>query len=87
MKAEPSAIVGFIIAVVAAVLVLLRSLNVDISDDTQNAIRALVAILAPLVAGLIIRQFVYSPHTTHNVAHEAFTAGKRGDTTPPVIVT
>lgn len=86
MKTEPAAITGFIIALVAAVLTLLRTLNVDISDDTQNAIRVVVGVISPLVAGFVIRQFVYSPQSVREHVSRAEVAAKKGETAPPLPV-
>lgn len=61
MDREPSAIIGFITALVSAVLVFLQEFGVSLTDDQQDAIRGLVAVIAPLIAALIIRNFVVSP--------------------------
>lgn len=58
MDKEPAAIVGTVTAIVSAVLVFLDQFGVSLTDGQQDAIRGLVAVLAPLVAGLVIRSFV-----------------------------
>jgi uncharacterized membrane protein len=72
---EPAAIIGIVGTVVAAALMLLKSFGVDITDDQQNAIRALVGALAPIVVGLIIRGFVWSPNSVQNAKDDAFVEG------------
>jgi hypothetical protein len=67
--------VGTIIGVVAAFLAFLQSFGVPVSDDQQAAIRGLVAVLAPLVAGLVIRQFVWSPNSVVNENQASYEAG------------
>lgn len=63
MTKEPAALIGIITAIVAAVLVLLREFGVDITDGQQEAIRNVVAVLAPVIVGLVVRQYVVSPAT------------------------
>jgi hypothetical protein len=58
MNTEPAAVIGTATAVVAALIALLVSFGVDISDDQQNAILALVGVAAPIVAGVLIRRKV-----------------------------
>ena len=78
MQREPLVTVGSIVAAVSAVLVFLQSFGVDITDAQQEAIRNLVAVLAPMVLALIARQFVFAPETVEQIANEAYAAG-----TPP----
>jgi len=78
MNREPLLTTGAIVALVAAVLAFLKSLGVDISDDTQEALRNVVAILAPVVLAFVARQFVYSPNSVSNIADTQYAAG-----TPP----
>lgn len=75
MQKEPLITVGSIVAIVSAVLVFLKSFGVDISDEQQDAIRNLVAVLAPVVLALIARQFVFSPETVEEKVAEAYAAG------------
>ncbi len=58
MTTEPAVTIGTVTALVSAVLALLVTFGVDISDDQQNAILALVGVLAPIVAGVLIRRKV-----------------------------
>ena len=55
MKNEPAVSVGSITAAVAAVLVLLVSFGVPLSDDQQKAILGVVAVVAPLLGAVLIR--------------------------------
>lgn len=61
MDREPAAIVGTATAVVSAILVFLQSMGMNITDQQQDAIRGLVAVVAPLIAAFVIRNFVVSP--------------------------
>lgn len=85
MSKEPSAIVGAIVAIVSAVLVFLQSFGVDITDSQQDAIRGLVAVIAPLVAGLIIRQFVWAPDTVKEEVAQAKVETIESLSTPTVL--
>jgi hypothetical protein len=80
MNKEPLITVGSIVAIVSAVLVFLKSFGVDISDSQQEAIRNLIAILAPIVLALVARQFVYSPASVEKIADTQYQAG-----TPPTV--
>ncbi len=75
MNKEPLISVGSIVAVVAAILVFLQSFGVSITDDQQDSVTNLVAILAPIVLALVARQFVYSPNTVEKIATEQYNAG------------
>lgn len=78
-QTEPLITVGSIVAIVSAILVFLKSFGVDITADQQDAIRNIVAILAPVVLAFVARQFVYSPASTERIQQAAYQAG-----TPPV---
>lgn len=58
MEKEPAAIVGTITAIVSALLVFAKAMGLSITEEQQDAIRGLVAVVAPIVAGLIIRGLV-----------------------------
>jgi hypothetical protein len=55
---EPSLTGGIIVAIAAALLGVLVSFGASITPDQQKAIMVLVTVLAPLVAAVVIRQFV-----------------------------
>jgi len=63
MSKEPAALIGAITAIIAAVLVFLDEFGVDLTDGQQTAITSLVAVLAPVIVGLVVRQLVVSPAT------------------------
>lgn len=67
---EPLLTAGSITTVVAAVLVFLRSFGVDITEDQQEAIRGLVAVLAPIILAIIGRQLVYAPATVAEIVED-----------------
>lgn len=75
MNREPLLSVGSIVAVVAAILVFLKSFGIDITDSQQEAVRNLVAVLAPIVLALVARQFVFSPAGAQKIANEQYNAG------------
>ena len=58
MKKEPAITVGTISAAVAAVLALLVSFGIPVTEDQQTAILGVVAALGPIVTGLIVRKKV-----------------------------
>lgn len=58
MKNEPAITVASITAVVAAIIGALVAFGVNLSDDQQKAILALVAVVGPVVAGLVTRRKV-----------------------------
>lgn len=55
---EPVITVGTISALVAAILALLVAFGIDIPDDVQSGILAVIATAAPIVAGVIARRYV-----------------------------
>lgn len=58
MKNEPAVTVASITAVVAALIGALVAFGVNLSDDQQKAILALVAVAGPVIAGLVTRSKV-----------------------------
>jgi hypothetical protein len=64
MYREPAITIGTITAAVAAVLALLASFGLHITDDQQTAILAVVAVAGPFIVGALIRPRVSSPATT-----------------------
>ena len=84
MNKEPAAIVGSATAIVSAILVFLKAFGVNITDDQQEAIRGLVAVVAPLIAALIIRSFVVSPETAQTKVDEGYASGQVGGPVPSV---
>ena len=58
MSNEPAITIGSIVALVGAVVALLVSFGVDITDEQQKAILAVVTIGGPIAAGLLIRRKV-----------------------------
>jgi hypothetical protein len=68
MNREPAAIVASITGAAVAIIALVVSFGLDISNDQQSAILGVVAVVAPLVAGLVIRGKVFAPATVARVA-------------------
>ncbi len=79
MNTEPLVTTGSVVAIIAALLVFLQQMGVDISDSQQDAVRNLVAVLAPIVLAFVARQFVFSPAGAKKIADEQYAAG-----VPPV---
>lgn len=75
LQKEPLLTVGGIVAVVSAVLVFLKSFGVPITEDQQDAIQNLVAVLAPVVLAFVARQFVYAPESVEKIQSDAYRAG------------
>ncbi len=75
---EPLLTSGAVVAIVAAFLVFMEQIGIPINADQQDAIRNLVAVLAPLVLAGIARQLVYSPFSVETIANTQYAAG-----TPP----
>lgn len=69
--AEPLLTVGTITAVVTALLTLVVALGMPVSDDTQAAILAVVAVLAPFVVAAIGRGRVFSPASVRRMVLRA----------------
>lgn len=78
MQTEPSTIIGTITGLAAAVVAALIAFGVDLSQDQQNALLGLVAVVAPIVAGVLIRSKVFAPATVEKLTTKAYQAG-----TPP----
>ena len=55
---EPAVTVGGISALAAAILAVLVAFGAQITPDQQKAILGLVAVVAPIIAAVVIRQFV-----------------------------
>ena len=70
-------------ATVTALLLVLVEFGVPITEGQQTAIQTLVAALAPIVAGIIIRLTVYSPASAQKIANDAAVTGNAADTAPP----
>ncbi len=85
MNREPLITTGSIVAIIAAVLVFLKSFGVSITEDQQDSVTNLVAILAPIVLALIARQFVYSPNSVETIATDQYNAGVPPTEPPPDI--
>lgn len=83
---EPAIITGTVIAIVAAALTFAQEFGINLTDGQQDAIKNLVAVLAPLVAALIIRGLVYSKHSVERKVDESFISGKEGASTPPKVL-
>ena len=86
MKSEPAVIIGFITALVSALLTFAQAFGFNITDAQQDAIRGLVAVTAPIVAGLVIRSFVVAPDTARDKVEEGYQAGAAGGPIPSVKV-
>lgn len=63
MRQEPAVLAGLVSTAIAAILVLLRTFGVPLTIDQQDAINKLVAVVAPIVLAIVIRQAVFSPAT------------------------
>ncbi len=75
IQSEPLLTVGVITAAVSAALVFAKTMGLNITNDQQEAIRNLVAVLAPLILAGIARQLVFSPAGAQKVANIQYQAG------------
>lgn len=66
-QTEPAVLRGILVALVAAVAGLLVELGVPVSETVQDAIVNFLVLLAPIVAGVLIRRQVWSP-ASHRAA-------------------
>ncbi len=76
---EPLLTSGAVVAIVAAFLVFMREMGVPIDEGQQDAIRNLVAVLAPIVLAGVARQLVWAPDSVYEVATEAAQTGQVPD--------
>lgn len=62
MRNEPAITVASITALVAALIGLLVAFGVELTDDQQKSILALVAVAGPVIAGIVTRSKVTPVH-------------------------
>ena len=86
---EPARLIGLIVTLALGVLQTLNGEGI-ISDalagqitDAINALAQILVLLSPLIAGLLIRQRVYSPDTTQKIADRAADSGNTDIGEPP----
>lgn len=82
MKTEPAITVASITAAVTAILALLVAYGFDVSDEQQQAILGIVAVLAPIIVGIVTRQNVWAPASVGTVKQDAYRAGLNDATDP-----
>jgi len=71
MNSEPATIVGTITGIAAAVVTLVVVFGLALTVAQQAAILGLVAVVAPVLSGIITRSKVYSPDSAARIAQEA----------------
>ncbi len=76
---EPLLTSGAVIAIVAAFLVFMEQIGIPINEAQQDAVRNLVAVLAPLVLAGIARQLVWAPDSVYDVTTQAAQTGQVPD--------
>ncbi len=62
----------------------MQDFGVNIGDKAQADIRVIVGILAPVIAGLVIRAMVYAPATVERLTAAAHDRGAKGQAVPVV---
>lgn len=82
-QTEPAALVATITGAVTAGIALLVAYGFDISNEQQVAILGVVAVLAPVIAGIVTRGKVYSPASAQKAANEAAVTGNATIAPPP----
>lgn len=75
MQTEPAQIIGWLTGAATAIIALLVAFGLDIDQTQQAAILGVVAVVAPIIAGLVIRFKVFSPATTERLVDQAYSAG------------
>ena len=75
MNTEPAQIIGWLTGAATAIIALLVAFGLNLDQTQQAAILGVVAVLAPIIAGLIIRTRVFSPATTESIAKESANTG------------
>lgn len=86
---EPAFWIGLIVTIILGALQTIagEGLISDVAEgqvrDAVNALAQLATLLAPFVAGIVIRQNVYSPKTTQAIADRAATTGNTDIGDPP----
>ena len=83
MKEEPAVSVGSITAAVTAVITLLVAYGADINQEQQTAILGVVAVIAPVIVGIVTRSRVYSEASAQRAANEAAATGDATIPAPP----
>lgn len=87
---EPAFWIGLIVTIILGALQtiagegLISDIAAGQARDTVNAVAQLAMLLSPLIAGLVIRQNVFSPPTTQAIADRAAATGNTDIGEPPV---
>jgi hypothetical protein len=86
VKSEPASLISIITAFLVAVIGLGAAFGLDISEEQRNAVIAVVAPAAGVIAllGPIIRQYVFAPDTVEGVNDKAYAKGVAGEVKPTV---
>ncbi len=74
---EPVLSAASIVTVATAVLALVTALGLPVDDDVQAKILAAIAVIAPIVLGLLARQWAGSPFTAGAVARAELAKARR----------
>lgn len=83
MAREPAHVIGVITGLVTAALALIVAFGVDLDPTQQAAILGIAAALAPIIAGIITRNAVFSPQSTQRIANAAAETGVAEVPPPP----
>lgn len=67
MNREPATIIASITGAATAIIALVVAFGLDLSTDQQTAILGVVAVAAPLIAGVVIRSKVFAPATVADI--------------------
>lgn len=78
---EPILSTATVVTVVTAVMALLVALGLPIDDDLQTAILGAIAVIAPVVLGIIARQKAWAPATVRATVQAEVAKARR--TEPP----
>ncbi|MGI8475748.1 MAG: hypothetical protein ACR2OO_05190 [Thermomicrobiales bacterium] len=80
MNTEPSIIIGGIRAMATALLAVWAAFGGSLDDTQRQAILGLIAVVAPIIASVVIRGKVFSPHSVQAQVNTAQSQGAKGGT-------
>lgn len=69
-RKEPAITTAVIASITGALLALLLSFGLPLTDDQIQAIQGLIIVVSPLVVGIVTRRIVYSPDTVRKERRE-----------------
>ena len=86
LSKEPATIITLLTGLATEIIGLLVAFGIDVSDAQRTSIIGTLTALCVLIVALgpIIRNYVYSPHSTEQLVNRAFMADPTVDDKPEV---